>query len=222
MEIVIALGLLGVLWSVVVFVRRKRTTTPPKAFQADHDLKRWTPETLVSDRSGTSTSTAWRGAETGLKAPPAFVRPIKPVTILGKAYVIDGDSLRINGTEIRLFGVDAPEFNHPYGKTAKFAVMKLCKGQNIRAEVVCADVHGRTVAKCTLSDGRDVSAEMVRLGLAIDWPKHSAGIYRHLEPEGIRKKLWLADARQKGRMDVWARFEAERARRRSAEIVNQD
>jgi micrococcal nuclease len=73
------------------------------------------------------------------------------------------------------------------------------------------DDHGRTVAKCTLPDGRDLSAEMVKLGFAIDWAKFSGGQYRGLEAPDARKKLWLADARQKGRMDVWERFEAKRA-----------
>jgi hypothetical protein len=49
---------------------------------------------------------------------------------------------------------------------------------------------------------------MVKTGLAIDWAKFSGGVYRKLEPDRVRKKLWLADARQKGRMDVWERFEA--------------
>lgn len=30
-------------------------------------------------------------------------------TIEGRAEVIDGDSLKVGGTEVRLFGVDAPE-----------------------------------------------------------------------------------------------------------------
>lgn len=75
------------------------------------------------------------------------------------------------------------------------------------------DVHGRTVAVCRLGDGRDLSAEMVRCGLAIDWPKYSGGKYGDLELPEARRKLWLADARQKGRMHVWDRFEANRAAR---------
>ena len=225
MEVAIAIGLLGFLLVVVVFSARNRPAPPPKAPDTDDDFKRWAPETLRSDRprpARPADGKTWRPAETEPKAPADFEKPADPVTILGRAYVIDGDSLRIKGTEVRLFGVDAPEINHPYGKTAKSALMTLCKGQDIRAEVVCADVHGRTVAKCTLSDGRDISAEMVRMGLAIDWPKHSAGIYRHLEPDGIRRKLWLADARQKGRMDVWARFEAQRAQRKQVETATRE
>ncbi|MDO8982133.1 MAG: hypothetical protein Q7V03_00625 [Cypionkella sp.] len=36
--------------------------------------------------------------------------------VKGSAYVRDGDSLIINKIQIRLFGIDAPELNHPYGK----------------------------------------------------------------------------------------------------------
>lgn len=72
------------------------------------------------------------------------------------------------------------------------------------------DSYERTVAKCTRPDGRDLSAEMVKLGMAIDWPKFSGGIYRALETPDARKKLWLADARQKGRMHVWEQYEAKK------------
>jgi endonuclease YncB( thermonuclease family) len=47
-------------------------------------------------------------------------------------------------------------------------------------------------------DGRDFSAEMVKAGFAIDWPKFSGGRYRHLESLDARKRMWRADARQKG------------------------
>lgn len=137
--------------------------------------------------------------------------PSHPV-VCGPAYVIDGDSIVVKKTQIRLFGVDAPEMNHPYGKKAKWALVALCKGQQVHAEIVEQDAHGRTVAKCHLPDGRDLSAEMVKLGLAIDWAKFSGGIYRALEVSDARKKMWLADARQKGHMHVWDKFEATRKR----------
>ena len=122
--------------------------------------------------------------------------------------MVDGDTIVIQKTQIRLFGVDAPELDHPHGKNAKWALVNLCKGKTIRAEVIEQDAYGRTVAKCHLQDGRDLSAEMVKLGLAIDWPKFSGRKYSSLEVPGVRKKLWLADARQKGRMHVWEQFDA--------------
>lgn len=130
-------------------------------------------------------------------------------TLEGSAYVVDGDTIVIRKTQIRLFGIDAPEMNHPYGKDSKWAMISLCKGQKIRAEIVSQDTHGRTVAKCYLPDGRDLSAELVKVGLAIDWPKFSGGKYRELEVPGVRDKLWLADARQKGHMHVWQKYDAD-------------
>ncbi|MBL4726824.1 MAG: thermonuclease family protein [Rhizobiaceae bacterium] len=138
----------------------------------------------------------------------------KPV-LKGRVHVVDGDTLVIQKTQIRLFGVDAPEINHPYGKKAKWALVSLCKGQIVQAETTDQDDHGRTVARCYLQDGRDLSAEMVKLGLAIDWPKFSGGKYRALELPDVRKKLWLADARQKGRMHVWKKFESNQNSRTS-------
>ncbi len=134
-------------------------------------------------------------------------------TLQGAAYVIDGDTLVIRKTQIRLYGVDAPEMNHPYGKKAKWALVSLCKGQTVLATITDQDSYGRTVAKCYLQDGRDLSAEMVKLGLAIDWPKYSGGQYKSLELPDARQKLWLADARQKGRMHVWEQFEAKQIAR---------
>ncbi len=119
--------------------------------------------------------------------------------------------LRIQKTQIRLFGVDAPELDHPHGKNAKWALHNLCKGHLVRAEGINADTHGRTVARCTLPDGRDLSAEMVKQGLAIDWPKFSDGEYRELEAPNARKKMWLADARQKGRMQVWENYKIQKS-----------
>ena len=139
-----------------------------------------------------------------------------PASIVGPAYVVDGDTIVIKKTQIRLYGIDAPEMNHPFGQKSKWAMVALCKGSTIRAEITDMDVHGRTVAKCYLPDGRDLSAELVKQGLAIDWPKFSGGVYRSLEVEGARKKMWLADARQKGRLNVIEKFESQQKSKSSS------
>ena len=149
--------------------------------------------------------------ESSSPAPPVTRQRIQLTqekVVFGPAYVTDGDGLRIKGAELRLFGVDAPEANHPFGKKSKFALLGLCKGQEVMAIAAETDHYGRLVARCFLSDGRDLSAEMVKLGLALDWPKFSGGMYGPFETPDARKKLWLADARQKGRMHVWEKFEA--------------
>lgn len=185
MEVIALLALVAVIFAFTQSTRNRRTpTTRPRA----------TPP---------STAKVHRPFDARTAKPQQ-----EPKEICGKAYVVDGDTITIKGTQIRLFGIDAPEMNHPFGKKAKWELVSLCKGQTIRAEITDQDAHGRTVAICRLDDGRDLSAEMVKAGLAIDWPKFSNGVYRQLEVENIRKKLWLADARQKGRIHVWKAFEA--------------
>ena len=119
-------------------------------------------------------------------------------TIKGKCHVIDGDTIVINKTHIRLAGIDAPELDQPYGVKSKWAVIHMCKGQIITAKICDEMSYNRVVGVCYLPDGRDIAAELVKQGLAVDWPKFSGGRYRELEPPGTRKRLWRAAARQKG------------------------
>ena len=193
--------------------------SPPPSPKAERPIGPSTPEPISVEPPAVAAPAETVATETSQiktpapippkSAPIKVTAPVQPREILvGAAYVIDGDSLRIKKREIRLFGVDAPEFNHPHGKTAKWALFKLCKGERVHAHIIAEDDHGRCVARCTLDDGRDLSAEMVKLGLALDWPKFSNGRYRALEADGLRRKLWLADARQKGRMHVWDAYEA--------------
>ncbi len=137
------------------------------------------------------------------EAPPQKAAPVVPVETVekilkGKCYVIDGDTIDIGKVRIRLFGIDAPEMDHPYGIPAKLQLLKLCKGQTITAHLTPDMTHDRVVAKCYLPDGRDLSAEMVALGHAIDWPKYSGGAYTHLEVANIRKRLWRCHNLQRG------------------------
>ncbi|MFC6448069.1 thermonuclease family protein [Shinella zoogloeoides] len=108
----------------------------------------------------------------------------------------------IDKTHIRLAGIDAPELDHPYGKQAKWAMVQLCKGQTVTARIRPELSYDRVVAECSLPDGRDLAAEMVRAGMALDWPKFSGGKYRHLEAPDARRKLWRADARQRGKLKM--------------------
>jgi len=101
---------------------------------------------------------------------------------------------------IRLAGVDAPELHHPWGQKAKWSLIAMCKGQIITAHLEPELSYDRVVATCELPDGRDLSAEMVKIGLALDWPKFSGGKYGSLEVDGARKKLWRVTAKHKGKL----------------------
>lgn len=132
--------------------------------------------------------------------PPSPAPSPVPTVLRGRCWVVDGDTIVIDKTHIRLAGIDAPELDHPYGKQAKWAMVQLCKGQTVTARIRPELSYDRVVAECSLPDGRDLAAEMVRAGMALDWPKFSGGKYRHLETPEARRKLWRADARQRGKL----------------------
>jgi len=88
-----------------------------------------------------------------------------------------------------LAGIDAPELHNPYGKQAKWAMIKLCKGQNITAHLTGETSYDRVVARCFLDDGRDLAAEMVKQELALDIPHFPNADYKHLETPNVRRKL---------------------------------
>lgn len=112
--------------------------------------------------------------------------------LTGKCYVIDGDTIRINKTKIRLAGIDAPELNEPWGQKAKWTMVQICKGQVITAELTGERSYDRLIGTCYLPDGRDIGAELIKLGLALDGGVFSKGKSRHLEPKGARQKLkWI-------------------------------
>ncbi len=80
----------------------------------------------------------------------------------------DIDTIVIDRVYVHLNEIDTPEQDQPYGQNAKRALMQLCKGQVVTAITVGTVSHERAVATCRLVDGRDLSAEMVRLCLAQD------------------------------------------------------
>jgi endonuclease YncB( thermonuclease family) len=101
---------------------------------------------------------------------------------------------------IRLAEIDASELDPAGGLLAKRALTNLSDGQDVTAITHGAVAQKRAVARCRLEDSRDLSAEMVKAGLAQDWHKYCGGCHRHLEPQGVKKRLWRANAHQNGQM----------------------
>ncbi|WP_443216563.1 thermonuclease family protein [Rhodophyticola sp. CCM32] len=92
------------------------------------------------------------------KAPPVI--RVARDRISGNCYVIDGDTIVIRKLRIRLWGIDAPELDHPWGQKAKWAVLNMTKGKTITAVFNGDTSHDRAVAKCFLPDGTDIAAEL--------------------------------------------------------------
>ncbi|MBI1209261.1 MAG: thermonuclease family protein [Azospirillum sp.] len=101
--------------------------------------------------------------------------------------VHDGDTLTLNGTHIRLWGIDAPELAqqcldaagslYACGIKSKMALEALTAGQPVACTDRGHDRYRRTVASCTVH-GIDLGSMLVQAGQAVDYPKYSEGHYR--------------------------------------------
>jgi len=104
----------------------------------------------------------------------------------GPARAIDGDTIRIGETSVRIWGIAAPERSEPGGRQATAAMADLLA----RGPVSCLDSgsrsHGRVVAACTVA-GVDVGGAMVASGWARDCPGYSGGVYGAVEARAVRR-----------------------------------
>lgn len=86
-------------------------------------------------------------------------------------HVFDGDSFKAvksgetEETEVRLYGIDAPEKGQDYAKQAREKLIKLIRNKEVRVEVQDTDSYGRQVGKVYVGKTY-VNLEMVKAGLA--------------------------------------------------------
>lgn len=93
--------------------------------------------------------------------------------------VLDGDTFTLSdqSRRIRVWGLDAPEWNHRGGSLATATLKKLISGKRLRCGVLDIDRYGRLVAQCFLPDGRDVASAMIQAGAATEYCRYSRGYY---------------------------------------------
>lgn len=123
-------------------------------------------------------------------------------SIEGPAEVIDGDSLRVAGTEVRLFGIDAPEYFQtcfsngspvPCGAMAKDMLEGMIGGAKLTCLPQEIDTHGRTVAACRTS-GVDVGGALVEAGWAIAFRRYSDDyVATEARARAARAGIWQWD-----------------------------
>jgi len=133
----------------------------------------------------------------------------------GPVRVIDGDSLWRGENEVRLYGIDAPEYRQPCkdkagiewscGREAMQALKQMIGGRDVACEIRDTDRYERLVAVC-MSGDVDLNQEMVRQGWAV-----SFGGYPSLEAEArkARRGIWRGDFERP--QDWRKRHEASRA-----------
>lgn len=102
-----------------------------------------------------------------------------PVLDARVSKILDGDTFTLSGQSrrIRVWGLDAPEWNHQGGSAATATLRRLISGKQLRCAILDIDRYGRFVAQCFLPDGRDIAAEMIRSGAATEYCRYSRGFY---------------------------------------------
>ena len=117
---------------------------------------------------------------------------------VGRARAVDGDSLVLNGREMRLQGIDAPEFaqtcrragaEYACGREAHQALRALIR----QAEVTCSgferDRFGRLLVTCQ-AGGVDIAARLVSDGHAVAYGDY---MIEEARARNARRGLWAGE-----------------------------
>ncbi len=120
-----------------------------------------------------------------------FVYSSEKNIVKGRAIIIDGDTIKINGEKIRFGGIDTPErgeVGHQFSKEK----LKKKIGKKI---VICVteknkDYWKRTVAECFIND-ESLSSFMVINGYACDYVKYSKKKYAKEQEYAQANKLGI-------------------------------
>ncbi len=127
--------------------------------------------------------------------------PVAALEIVGRASVIDGDTIEIHGKRIRLFGIDAIESHQSCvrpsgaswrcGRDAAIALSDMIGTSTVSCQVHDTDRYGRAVSVC--STDADLNERMVRQGWAVAYRRYSSD-YIAAEDDARRalRGIWAA------------------------------
>jgi endonuclease YncB( thermonuclease family) len=159
----------------------------------------------AAGRSPTDTPKARFGPTVDSETPAAPAGKSKDqqsvTRIIGRARVVDGDTIIVNGVQIRLEGIDAPETEQACtgakgdrwscGVTATQRLAGLIKGEVVSCTKTGTDRYARVLAICSLKDGTELNAWLVREGLAVAFVRYSMRyVTAEREAKAARRGLW--------------------------------
>ncbi len=108
--------------------------------------------------------------------------------VTGPARVVDGDTIWIGETKIRLWAIDAPETKqecHRDGQPWKCGVAAtehlsmFIRSKPVTCEDRGTDRYKRMIGKCSV-DGLDIGAEMIEKGMAMPYWNYGGDYYMQL------------------------------------------
>lgn len=131
-----------------------------------------------------------------------FVTPASADTT-GQARVVDGDTIWIGETKIRLHGIDAPEMKQTCrtrngkeqrcGVLAKRALEKLVRRGKVTCKGETRDRYKRLLAVCYVGF-YNINEQMVAAGWALAYRKYSKDYVRiESAAKALRKGIWLTE-----------------------------
>jgi len=127
---------------------------------------------------------------------------VADATLTGSARVIDGDTLEVRGTRIRLHGIDAPESAQrcrsggqvwSCGREATRALARHIGSHPVACKERDRDRYGRVVAVCHVGD-QDVNAWMVAEGWAFAYRQYSRRyLAEEMAAKAAKRGVWRGD-----------------------------
>jgi endonuclease YncB( thermonuclease family) len=120
--------------------------------------------------------------------------------IVGRASVLDGDTIEIHGERIRIHGIDAPErgqrcndvsgASYRCGQRAALVLNNLLGSGTVRCVVSGMDRYGRALATCR-KGSVDLGAYLVERGWAVAYRKYSLDyVSAESQAKAARKGVW--------------------------------
>ncbi|MBG0800472.1 thermonuclease family protein [Methylocystis sp. H4A] len=120
--------------------------------------------------------------------------------IVGRASVVDADTIEIHGQRIRLHGIDAPEKGQPCfdasgksyrcGQIAAMALDEFIGVSPVQCRERDVDRYGRMVADCSVR-GEDIELWLVRNGHAMAYRRYSSAyIAAEQEAKNAKRGIW--------------------------------
>jgi endonuclease YncB( thermonuclease family) len=97
-------------------------------------------------------------------------------------HVVDGDSLYIKGepTQIRLWGVDAPERDEVGYREATQSLKQMALGQTLRCKRMDVDKYDRIVARCFIENkagGIEINRQQIAVPEVKEYCRFSENFY---------------------------------------------